>query len=89
MTELDDILTVAEAAEVLGVSTDAVRAAARRGTLRTRTIGSGAHSLLVTTRADVDLYAAYRSHWWLRRRHGKTQRWMKADDPAVRKESRS
>jgi hypothetical protein len=69
MTELDDILSAQEAADVAGKSLDAVRKAMQRGSLRGRNIGRQ----WVTTRDEVARWQAWRPY---RRRHVETGRYQ-------------
>ena len=55
---LDDLLTLEEAAEIIGRAAVSLREAARKGKLRARLIGRAQHGVWVTTRADVSEYQA-------------------------------
>lgn len=57
---LDDIITLGEAAELLGRSPDAMKKAAQRGRLEARRLGegNGQRALWITTRPAVAAYRA-------------------------------
>jgi hypothetical protein len=58
MTDLDDVITSGEAAELLGRTPGAVVKACQRGTLRARRLGSGTRGIWITTRESVAIYRA-------------------------------
>jgi len=58
MTDLDDILTTQEAADLLGRTPDAIRKAIRRGRLDGRTLGPTNRAVTITTRAALAAYRA-------------------------------
>ena len=77
MTEstADDILTAAEAAEILGRTHVATQALLRRGSMRGRKVGKPA--VWVTTRYEVQEYAAFaRTHKHHERRRHLTGRFV-------------
>lgn len=52
MTTLDDIISLAEAGELLGISPETLRTQVRRGRLEARNIGK----TWITTRQEVERY---------------------------------
>ncbi len=59
MIDLDDLLTLPEAAELLGRTPEALKKAAQRGRLLARRLGSGGQrALWITTRQAVAEYRA-------------------------------
>ena len=70
LSDLDDVLTTEEAAELCGRSTEAVRKALQRGSLR----GKHVSRYWITTRADVLSWMAWGP--LERRRHKGTGRYM-------------
>jgi excisionase family DNA binding protein len=60
------LITIREAAELLGITASAVSKAVAAGTLPARRFGTGAHGLWLTTRDDAAQYRA--EHSEIRRR---------------------
>jgi hypothetical protein len=56
--DLDELLTLTEAAEASPISLDALRKAAQRGRLHVRLIGRPPHTYYVTTARNVARYVA-------------------------------
>ena len=59
MSDLDDILTLDEAAEIAGRQPVSMRRAAALGKLDARRIGEGGSAIWITTRPAVAAYIAY------------------------------
>lgn len=59
MDDLDDVVTLDEAAEIAGRSPVTMRTAAGRGKLRARKVGNPPHDVWITTRGAVSEYLAY------------------------------
>jgi hypothetical protein len=55
---LEEILTLEDAADLLGITHNAMLKAARRGTLRARRFGAPTRGLWITTHDEVDRYRA-------------------------------
>lgn len=75
MTDVDDILTMQEAAEIAGRTPDAMRKACQRGKLDGKRVGGADHrGTWVTTRAALTEYMAWsrsRSQFLPRDEHGR------------------
>ena len=83
MIELDDIITLDEAAEIAGRQPVSMRRAAGLGKLDARRIGDGGSAIWITTRPAVAAYLAYVASvsWAQQPQHRKRHRRSRARTP--------
>lgn len=61
VTPLEDIVTIEEAAQQLGIKPRSVSQAAWRGTLRGRVVNTGKGKVFISTREEVERYRIMRA----------------------------